>query len=123
MKTFEEQIIETVVNGIGEAIKARISAGHQNNPLNKLIDSVVESRADKLRTMIEEAVDGALFGNFRASIQEACSHKLARIIVSKMEGEIEKRYVELRSSPEVRAKITLAIDRELRELGAIEKKQ
>lgn len=122
MKTLEEQIVETVATGIGEAIKARIGSGYGDNPLNKLIDSVVASRADKLRTMIEEAVDGALFGDFRASIQEACSHKLARVIVSKMEGEIEKRYVELRASPEMRAKITLAIDRELRGLVAVGEK-
>lgn len=117
MSTLEEQIIQTVNAGIGEAIKSRLANGYANNPLTALIDSVVSSRLDKLRTIVEEAVDGALFGQFRENLQQACAHKLAKIIVSKCEGEIERRANDLRSSPEFRAKVTLAIEQAVKSVG------
>lgn len=117
MKTLEEQIIETVTAGLGEAIKARVGSGYGTNPLNELVDSVVASRAEPLRKLIEECVDGALVGNLRASIQEAVTHKLARVLTSKMEGEIEKRVNDLRSNPETRAKIILLVQKAITEAG------
>lgn len=114
MKTLEEQIQETIVAGLGEAIKNRVTQGYGDNPLNKLIDSVVASRTDSIRKLIEEAIDGALVGDFRAALKDALTHKLARVITSKLEGEIEKRANELRASPETRARITLAIEAALK---------
>lgn len=116
MKDLEQQIIETVTHGLGEAIKERVSRGYHDTPLNKLIDQIVVERLPKIRTLVEEAIDGALSGDFREEIKSACTHKLARVLVSKMEGELEKRAVELRASPEFRAKVTLAIDNVVKEL-------
>lgn len=113
----EKQIYETVTQGIGEAIKDRLNRGYSDNPLNKMVDAVVVSREPALRKLIEDAVDGALVGDFRAALQEAVTHKLARVLTSKMEGEIEKRANELRSSPEVRARITLAIEQAVKSVG------
>lgn len=103
----EQQIIQTVQEGIGEAIKARLT-GYQS-PLSTMLDGVVKSREPELRELMEEVLDEALLGDFRSALREAVTHKLARVITSKMEGEIEKRANELRASPEVRARITLAI--------------
>lgn len=116
MKTLEQQIIETVTQGLGEAIKERVTRGYHDSPLNKMIDAVVIERLPKIKLLVEEAIDGALEGDFRKEIKQACTHKLARVLVSKMEGEIEKRAVELRASPEFRAKVTLAIDSVVKEL-------
>ena len=38
-----------------------------------------------------------------------------RVLISKFEGEIEKRAAELRSSPEFRARVTLAIEKAIKE--------
>ena len=110
----EKQIYDTVVAGLGDAIKERLNRGYQDNPLNLLVDSVVRSREAQLRRLIEEAVDGALCGDFRIALTEAVTHKLARILTSKLEGEIEKRANELRASPEMRH----ATDQELADLLA-----
>jgi hypothetical protein len=106
----ENNIIETVHSAIGEAIKARLAIGYHDSPMNKMIDSVIVAREPAIRKLVEEAIDGALSGDLRTAIKDACAHKLARVLVSKMEGEIEKRAVELRQSPEFRAKVTLAIE-------------
>jgi hypothetical protein len=112
------EIYETVTQGIGDAIKERLNRGYADNPLNKMVDSVVVSREPALRKLIEEAVDGALVGDFRAALKDAVTHKLARVLTSKLEGEIEKRANELRSSPEMRARITLAIEQAVKSASA-----
>ena len=115
MKSLEEQIIQTVHEGIGEAVKSRLG---YNKPLTEMLDRVVQSRELEISKLIEDALDGALRGDFRAALQEALTHKLARVITSKMEGEVEKRANELRATPEVRARITLAVSSVLKEITA-----
>lgn len=117
MKSLEEIVTEQVTEGIKEAVKSRVGSGYGDSGLNKLIDQVVASRQEKIRGLLEEAFDDALKGDFRENLKTACSHKLAKIIVSKCEGEIERRANDLRSSPEFRAKVTLAIEKAVKEAG------
>ena|SRR5688572_15600785 len=116
-KTLEERVYGSVCEGLASAISERINRGYQDNPLNKMVDEVVLSRAHKLKPMIESAIDEAFTADFQKALQEAVVHKLSRILISKLEGEVEKRANELRSSVEFRAKLTLAIEKAVREAG------
>jgi len=109
MTDLEKQVSHCITDGLTEAIKARLAIGYGDSPLNKLVDSVVVSRLPEIRTTLENAIDVSLKGDFKKNLQSAVEHKLARILVSKMEGEIEKRVCELRTNPEFRAKVTLAV--------------
>ena len=109
MIDLQQEIYKTVLAGIGDVIKDRLNRGYSDNPLNKMIDSVVLSKQNEISKLIKESIDGALTVDFRKEIKEAISHKLAKILISKMEGEIEKVANNLRNSPEFRAKVTLAI--------------
>lgn len=109
MTDLEKQVSNCVTEGLTAAIQARLQQGYGDNPLNKLIDSVVVSRLPEIRTTLESAIDVSLKGDFKKNLQSAVEHKLARILVSKMEGEVEKRVCELRTNPEFRAKVTLAV--------------
>jgi len=113
--TIEIRVADLVTQGIAEAVKTKL--GGYNGPLDKLVADIVTSREPQIRKVIEEAVDTALTGDFKIEIQSAVAHKLARVLVSKMEGEIEKRVTELRASPEVRAKITLAVSKVIEGMG------
>lgn len=103
----EDQIIGTVHSSIAEAIKTKLSG--YNTPLDNLIKQSIEKNAESISSMLNDAVAGCLIGDFRAALQDACAKKLAKVIISKAEGEIEKQANELRSSPEFRAKLTIAI--------------
>lgn len=115
MSELEKSIIRSVNEGLSDAIRAQLSRDYHNGPLSQLVNEVVKSRSAQLRLLIEESVDGALTGDFRSALQEAVTHKLARILTSKIEGEIERRANDLRSSPEFRAKLTLAIEKAVKE--------
>ncbi len=103
MKSISEAIEETLVG--------------YSSPLNKLIEAQVKHREGELRSLIDAAIMNCMQLDIREQMEHALSHKLARLLVSKMEGELEKKVNDLRSSPETRARIVLAIDNAIRDLG------
>lgn len=107
MTDMEKQISHTITDSLGEVIKAKLSG--YNSPLDALIVSVVSSRTAALRGIIETSLDDVLNSNIRDRMKEALEHKLAKLLVQKMEGEVEKRLVDLRTNPEFRAKVTIAV--------------
>ena len=113
--SLEREIFNQVKDSIGKAIGASI-VGYQS-PLDKMIKDVIERRRMEIETLLGQAVDGALKGDFRDTLQEACTRKLAKVLISKMEGEIEKRANDLRADPTFRARLTVAIGEVVKGIG------
>ena len=112
MKTdLEKQIARTIQEGIQEAIVDRLTRGYNDNPLNKLIDSIVVEREGEMRSLVNTAFDKAFSQDFGDNLQEAFQKKVAKLLISKIEGETEKSVNTLRSSPEFRAEMTLAVNK------------
>jgi len=104
----EQQILNQVSQSIGKAIETSLSG--YNNPLQKLCEEVISKhKADLFAVIDAEVCQLKDSPEFRAAIKDAMNHKLARVMVSKMEGEIEKQVNDLRARPEVRAQIILAV--------------
>lgn len=103
----ENEVVGAAHSAIVEAMKAKLSSYH--TPLDELIKAVVTKHSSDIQARLDAAVSQALTGDFGAALEDACAKKLAKVLISKMEGEIEKQANELRSSPEFRAKLTLAI--------------
>lgn len=110
----EQQVIATVHAAIGDAISKCLSG--YNSPLEKFIIAAVEMRGDVIKSIVDDAFADALAGDLREGLRQEMSHKLAKILVSKMEGEIEKRVNDLRSNPSSKAAITLAVEKAIASL-------
>lgn len=110
----EKQVYGGILAAIGEAVKNHLSQGWSKSPLDRVLNDVLTRREPELRALIDEAVTQSFVG-FRDNLREAASHKLARVLMSKAEGEIEKRANELRSDPAFRARLTLAIESAIKE--------
>lgn len=109
---WETIITKQIQESVCDAVKARLAQGYHDSPLNKLIDSIIKQKAARLEDLLAGAMDAAIDSQtFKEQINEAFNHKLARVLVSKFEGEVEKRASELRSDPAFRAKVTLAIEK------------
>lgn len=105
----EKQIADAAREAVSKAISERLS-GYQS-PLHSIIDRVMSKKAADLEELISSAATTAFSAvEFKAELNAAFTHKLARVLVSKFEGEVEKRAVELRANPVMRAKITIAIE-------------
>ena len=106
--TMEEDILKTAQASIGNAITA-VFTGY-NNPLSKLIISVVDENSKELRSLISDSfVNVIRTENFKESIVNAFSHKVARTIISNNEGLFDKVSNELKNDATFKAKMAIAV--------------
>lgn len=112
----EEDLISTVHQSIVGAIKTKLEG--YNSPLDKLIKESVERHDGEIRNALDASIKGALQGDFALALQDACTRKLAKVLISKMEGELEKRVGELRQSPDFRARLTVVVDDLVKSMSA-----
>ncbi len=103
----EENVISSVHSALAECIKKKMEG--YGSPLDPLIKASVEKHEGQIRAALDSSVVAALSGDFAEALKDACTRKLAKVLISKMEGEIEKRANELRADPEFRARLTIAI--------------
>ena len=102
------ELLSAVRHSMHEAVAAKLT-GYQS-PLEPLLKVVVERHRAELEKMLEAAfVEAYSNTEVRAQIVEGVRHKIGRELVNKMGGEVEKQVNLLKSNPETRAKITLAI--------------
>ena len=99
-----------------DAVQAGISAVLQKqtesygNPVAKAAEAILSKHISEISALLDEAVTTSLGSmKLRETIKEEYRHKVAKLLVAKLEGETEKRVNELRADPVMRAKITLAV--------------
>lgn len=116
MDTLESEITTAAKAAINKAIVDSL-VGY-NGPLLKLCQKAIDAHERELYALINEEV-ASLVGarDFRVELKAALNAKLARTLIDRMGGEIEKRVNELKSDPTTRAKITLAIQKVIDELS------
>jgi hypothetical protein len=112
------ELLAIIRTGLHQAVKDRLGASY-NNPLDKLLSGVVEAHDGELRELLVSGIRSALAdGDFRTLIHDALREKLAKVLVQRFGGELEKQVNALKSDPATRARITLAIDDILRQGAA-----
>ena len=108
-RTLEQQVMDAIRDNLGECIQKALTSTY-GNPLGKLVESCVAAKQVEISSLITDAFTEITSGEIRAQIKVAAAHKIAKVLVSKMEGEIEKRVNDLRSDPVTRARIILAVE-------------
>jgi len=112
---FEEEILKITKGAIAESIKSELIG--YNKPLSKLSEAVLDKHSVEIFNLLESSVIGLVRSkSFKDSIKEGLEKKLASVLVARIGGELEKRVNELKSNPETRARITLAIAEIIKEL-------
>ena len=103
-------LADALRDGLREGIKNALTRTY-NNPLDEFIVKVLQANAAAFRGLIEEAVTSAAGDpEFRCQIVESTRHTLAKTLVQRFGGELEKQVNALKSDPTTRARITLAIE-------------
>ncbi len=106
--TSEKMLEAAIQDGIREGIKSKFSG--YNTPLDKLVQDAIAANAAKFKALLEDSVATFVANEaFRDEIRSAVHRALAKNLIQKFGGEIEKRVNVLKSDPTTRAKITLAI--------------
>ena len=106
--TLETQILKSAHDAIGKAIESEL-VGY-GKPLSKVVESVIDSHKGELFMILDKEVSQLIGGDgFRDLIKSELNKNLAKILIQKMGGELEKQVNALKQNPQTRAKITLAI--------------
>ena len=109
-ETLATDLMNSVKSGLHAAVKDRLTSSY-NNPLGKVLDDVIAKEADSLRELLLTGVKDAIADpQFREDIRAAIRVKLAKTLVERFGGELEKQVNALKSDPATRARLTIAID-------------
>ena len=106
--SLEQDVISVVQSSISKSLETAL--GGYNSPLNKLAESVVESHKTSIRATMDSAMTEAISSDeFGTQMRQVFVHRVSRVMISGMEGQIEKASNELKQDPKFKAKATLAI--------------
>ena len=112
--TLEQDILSTAQSSIQAAIKESLTK--YDSPLVKLITAVVNERSGQLKQIISESFDDVIkMDEFKESIRDGFSHKVARTIISNNDGLFEKVSNELKQDSVFKAKMSLAVSNVINE--------
>lgn len=93
---------------MSESIKSVLTG--YNSPLTALVQSVVNENAKELRAIISDSFKLVISTDeFKQSIVNAFSHKVARTIISNNDGLFDKVSNELKQDAVFKAKMSLAV--------------
>ncbi len=104
----EDAIVNTAKTAIKESIINNLTG--YNSPFNKMANDVIMQHEAEFKKLFETEVASLINSDdFKSAMSEALHTRLAKILVSKLGGELEKRVNSLKQDPTTRAKITVAI--------------
>jgi len=106
----ENEIKEVVIN----ALKEKIAVRYTYEVVDNIVRDVMNEEAS--RTKLEKFVRSTLSflqddKQFEKAVKEEFQHKVAKAMVGKLEGTVEKAVDTLRQNPTLRAEMIIAIEK------------
>lgn len=109
MNDLEKKVHQAIEESINSALSERLSK--YGSPLTPIIDAVVEEKKDAIATMLNSAFSKTLeSSSFQKLVLEEFHRKVAKMLISKLEGSVEKAVNDIRQTPSLRAKLILAVE-------------
>ena len=105
---FEEDILNVTKQSVQKAIQEALTK--YDSPLVKLVGIVINEHSTELKTLISDSFEKAIrTEDFKDSILDGFSHKVARTIISNNDGLFEKVTNDLRQDPVFKSKMVVAV--------------
>ena len=106
--TLEQDILRTTQIAIQDSIQKVLTA--YDSPLSKLVKSVIDENSSELRKIISESFNQVIkTEEFKQSIVNGFSHKIARTIISNNDGLFDKVSNELKQDTIFKSKMAIAV--------------
>ena len=106
--TLEQDILRTAQIAMNESIQKVLT--DYSSPLKKLVEAVVSENTTFLKQLISESFNAVIrTDEFKNSIINAFSHKVARNIISNNDGLFDKVSNELKQDAVFKSKMALAV--------------
>lgn len=99
-----------------QAIKEKVASSIGYQDMRPFIQAAMDERSDDIKTLLAECLDSVLSDeSTKDIIREEFRHKVAKNLVSNLEGAVEKSVNAFRQDPTVKAKMILAIEQIIEE--------
>ena len=83
-----------------------------NSPLDNIVKNVVNDNADAIISICREALATVVADdNFKKVVKEEFQHKVAKALVAKLEGSVEKAVEVMRQNPILKSQLILQIEK------------
>lgn len=107
---FEKLILEAVRTGVQEGVQNKLNSTY-SNPLSSMLDDVIKSNRYHFVNLLDDAIKSCVNDEvFREEVKAGSRKALAKVLVQRFGGELEKQVNALKSDPVTRARIISAID-------------
>lgn len=104
----EQDILQVAQQAVNDSVKAVLT--QYGSPLHKLVASVVDEHSTELRAIISDSFSQVIKKEeFKQSIVNAFSHKVARTIISNNDGLFDKVSNELKQDAVFKSKMAIAV--------------
>ena len=105
---FEREILNGLSDGIQKSIKDQM--GGYNSPLTKMIESVMNDNRESIMGKMNDALKTVIEKpDFKAVLVEEFNRKVAKTLLSGLEGLVEKAANSFKQDPTIKAKMIMAI--------------
>ena len=105
----DEMLLNALRDGIRTAVTDKLK-GYQS-PLDDMIKRSIEKHRTAFQGLLDDAIGKCVNNDeFRTHIAQAVNSNLAKTLIQRFGGEVEKQVNALKSDPTTRARITLAIE-------------
>ena len=97
---------------IAQALKEKVSSAINYGEIHKLVDDVLMERKAEFDGLLNEMFD-AFFqdADVRETLLNEFKHKVAKTMVGKLDGAVEKSIAKYRQNPTTNARMILAIEK------------
>lgn len=110
----DKDVIDVVRDALLSKVGERLN--NYNSPLNLVIDNIIKESEPELADLVKNALLLSIKDKqFVANVNEEFKHKVAKTLVGKMEGSVEKAADKLRNNPAMRARMIIAIEEMIKE--------
>jgi hypothetical protein len=117
MEQFEQEILNSVKGAILASIKEALSG--YSSPLRPLITKVIEEHSNDIYTIVNDSFKSVIATeDFKKTIFSEFEHKVAKMLVGQLSGQVEKAVHKIKQNPTLQAKMIVAIEDIIEKEGA-----
>jgi hypothetical protein len=113
----EGDVLSVLHHALLEKVESKLSG--YASPLDAVINSIIAEHETEIRNIINTALETALHSkSLIKSVNDEFQHKVAKSLVAKLEGTVERAVEKLRQDQTLRARMVLAIEQLIKDAEA-----
>ena len=103
---------EELKSAVYEALKDKIHSAINYVELHKMIDGVIEERQPEFDKLLNNMFDSFFKdADVQAAMLDEFKHKVAKTMIAKLDGAVEKNINKFRQDPATNARLILAVEK------------